>query len=226
MKLTNKVIITTDAASYIGRALSKGYANEGAQIVVSDHNFNCAQAVANEISATGATAIALQANMTSENDVQRLIAETKKRFGKLDVFVNNSSVWDQVDVSENLHAPSHTTSNMTVWFPTITRFLRQGQGTIINILPNTDYLSDIDLTATHHTFDEYIRNIAYIYADYNIRCNGIILESMETAPYSGNPNDANLQVQELVQHAIFLSSDEGSFINGQVLRLKKPIRAC
>lgn len=77
MRLEGKVAIVTGAASGMGKAIAEGYAKEGAKVVVSDLNLDGAQTVADGIQANGGTAIAIQTNVASTEDMQRLFDETK-----------------------------------------------------------------------------------------------------------------------------------------------------
>jgi len=87
MRLEGKVAIVTGAASGMGKAIAEGYAKEGAKVVVSDLNLDGAQAVVEGIQAAGGTAFAIQTNVASTEDLQRLFDETKSNYGQLDILV-------------------------------------------------------------------------------------------------------------------------------------------
>jgi len=90
-KLENKVAVVTGASKGIGTGIAKLLAAAGARVVV---NYSSARAGADqvvaEIKADGGKAIAIQGNVSSEKDITRLFAETKKAFGPVDILVNNA----------------------------------------------------------------------------------------------------------------------------------------
>lgn len=88
MKIQDKVIIVTGGANGIGRALCRKFAAEKARaVVVSDIDTKGAEAVAAEIKG-----VAIPANAAKEAEMQKLVAETTKRFGRVDVFCSNAGV--------------------------------------------------------------------------------------------------------------------------------------
>lgn len=92
MRLQNKVAIVTGGAGGIGAATARAFAREGAQVVVVDVNGSVAQEVAQSISAAGGTALAVQADVSSEPDIERVVATTVERFGGVDVVFNNAGI--------------------------------------------------------------------------------------------------------------------------------------
>jgi NAD(P)-dependent dehydrogenase (short-subunit alcohol dehydrogenase family) len=94
-KLAGKVAVVTGASKGIGTAIAKHLAAEGASVVV---NYSLSKAgaekVVSEITAQGGKAVAVQANVAKQADIQNLFAETKKAFGKLDVLVNNAGIYE------------------------------------------------------------------------------------------------------------------------------------
>jgi Dehydrogenases with different specificities (related to short-chain alcohol dehydrogenases) len=92
MRLENKNAIVTGGAGGIGRATSFAFAAEGARVAVVDLQADAAEAVAAEIRAAGGEAIAIAADVSSETDIQRTIAETLAAFGGVDVVFNNAGI--------------------------------------------------------------------------------------------------------------------------------------
>jgi NAD(P)-dependent dehydrogenase (short-subunit alcohol dehydrogenase family) len=94
-RLKGKVAIVTGAGSGIGSALARRLAQDGASVVIADlEKFDTAAA---EIArATGARTLGLQVDVSSENDVARMAAETVKAFGRIDVLVNNAAVFSSL----------------------------------------------------------------------------------------------------------------------------------
>lgn len=92
MKLQDKVCIVTGAASGIGKEIAITYAREGGKVVIADMNRPAAQAVADEITAAGGTAMAVVMDVTSEEQVEAAVAEVVTAYGGVDVLVSNAGI--------------------------------------------------------------------------------------------------------------------------------------
>jgi NAD(P)-dependent dehydrogenase (short-subunit alcohol dehydrogenase family) len=92
MRLENKSAIVTGGAGGIGRATSLAFAAEGARVAVVDVQPGAAEAVAAEIRAAGGMAIALTADVSSESDIERVVADTVAEFGGVDIVFNNAGI--------------------------------------------------------------------------------------------------------------------------------------
>jgi meso-butanediol dehydrogenase / (S,S)-butanediol dehydrogenase / diacetyl reductase len=90
MRLGDKVCVVTGGGSGLGRATCLLFAREGARVVVADRNGAAAQATAAEVYESGREAMALEVAVASRADVRRMVEETGRRFGRLDVLVNNA----------------------------------------------------------------------------------------------------------------------------------------
>src|SRR5436190_23479274 len=94
-KLIGKVAVVTGASKGIGAGVALQLAKEGAAVVVNySSSKEGADRVVSEIVGNGGKAVAVQANVAKQADVQRLFAETKKAFGRLDVLVNNAGIYE------------------------------------------------------------------------------------------------------------------------------------
>lgn len=92
MRLEGKRAIVTGGAGGIGRATSLAFAAEGASVAVVDLNGEAAQTVADEIRAAGGTAIAIAADVSSEADIESVVAGVQQEFGGIDVVFNNAGI--------------------------------------------------------------------------------------------------------------------------------------
>jgi len=92
MRLEGKKAIVTGGAGGIGRATSLAFAAEGAAVAVVDLNAEAAQAVADEIRDAGGTAIAIAADVSSEAEIERIVATTVADLGGIDVVFNNAGI--------------------------------------------------------------------------------------------------------------------------------------
>lgn len=93
MRLANKAAVITGSSRSIGAAVAKKYAKEGAQVVVNYRSHpDLAKQVVKEICSQGGEAIAVQADVSREEDVARLVENAAQRFGKIDILVNNAAM--------------------------------------------------------------------------------------------------------------------------------------
>jgi len=243
MRLEGKVAIVTGAASGMGKAIAESYAKEGAIVIVSDLQFEGAQTVADAIKSTGAEAGAIQTNVTSEKDVQQLFDETKKAYGKVDILVNNAGIMDGMEpVGETSDErwekvfAVNTTAVMKAMRIAVNLFIEQGHGTIVNNISAGGLYgarAGAAYTASKHAVVGLTKNTAFMYADKNIRCNGIAPGAVKTNISSSMSNVSQfgagrqslgmainprvVEPEEIAALALFLGSDESSFVNGQVI---------
>jgi sorbitol-6-phosphate 2-dehydrogenase len=99
--LLDKVAIVTGGGQGLGEAISLRLAQEGAQVVIADINLETAQETAARIAqATDRKAIALQVNVTDEEQVEAMVSRTVEAFGRLDILVNNAGVLRSGPVEE------------------------------------------------------------------------------------------------------------------------------
>ena len=92
MRLENKVAIITGSGGGIGEATAKLFASEGAKVAVVDVNYEQAERVAKEITDTGGEAIALKVDISNRGDVEKMVAGTKEKFGRIDILINNAGI--------------------------------------------------------------------------------------------------------------------------------------
>src|SRR4051812_16031654 len=94
-KLAGKVAVVTGASKGIGAAIATHLADAGAAVVINyASSKESADRVVAEIVAKGGKAVAVQANVANQADIERLFAATKKAFGTIDVLVNNAGVYE------------------------------------------------------------------------------------------------------------------------------------
>src|SRR5438477_792943 len=114
-KLDGKVAIVTGASKGIGAAIAKALAAEGASVVV---NYSSSKAdgekVAKEITGDGGKAIAIQANLSKREDIERLFGESKKAFGRLDILVNNAGIYEFTPLENVTEEHFHKQFNLNV----------------------------------------------------------------------------------------------------------------
>jgi 3-oxoacyl-[acyl-carrier protein] reductase len=100
-KLEGKVAVVTGASKGIGAAIAKELASEGASVVVNyASSKDGADRVVGEIKSQGGKAIAVQADVAKKADIERLFAETKKAFGRVDILINNAGIYEFAGIGE------------------------------------------------------------------------------------------------------------------------------
>ena len=243
MKLAGKVAVVTGAASGMGKAIAELFAAEGAKVVATDVNVEGVEAVVRGIEERGGSAAALRVNVASEEDVQRMIDTAVERFGTLDILVNNAGIMDNFvpagEVTDELWEKIfavNTTGPMRAIRKALSIFTEKKSGVIVNIASIgglNGSRAGAAYTASKHAVIGLTKNVGYQYASQGIRCNAIApggvntnIGATMTAPnpfgmeqamkgIGANPRAG--ESEEIAKVALFLASDDASFVNGAVL---------
>jgi 3-oxoacyl-[acyl-carrier protein] reductase len=241
MRLADKVAIITGSGRGIGREIAVRFAAEGARTVVADVHGDNARAVAAAITAAGGAALAVRVDITDATQVEALIQETLARFGQLDVLVNNAGV--------GLNKPFLTTTldewdrqlrvNLTGTFlcaQAAARVLvRRGGGRIINIASISGQRGGQGRAAYGASKAGVIlltKVLAVELAPHGVRVNAIAPGPVVTEMSNGTHTEATRRAYheriplgrygrecEIAAAALFLASEESSFVNGHVLNV-------
>ncbi|WP_209860547.1 SDR family oxidoreductase [Paenibacillus shirakamiensis] len=243
LRLSGKVAVITGAASGMGKAIAELFAVEGAKVVVSDLRVEAAQTVVADIEAKGGTALAVAANVAKEEDVQHLIDTTVEQFGTLDILINNAGIMDNFvpagDVTDELWErifAINTTGPMRTTRKALSIFLDKKSGVIVNIASAGGLYGSragAAYTASKHAVVGFTKNVGFQYATSGIRCNAIapggVSTNIGTTINAPNPfgmekamagmglNPRAGEPEEIAKVALFLASDESSFVNGAVV---------
>lgn len=98
--MKNKVVIITGASSGIGKACAKEFANKGCKLAIAARNKPRLEELANQIDSSGERVLAVQTDITDENACRRLIEQTERKFGAIDVLINNAGISMRASFSE------------------------------------------------------------------------------------------------------------------------------
>lgn len=243
MKLQGKVAVVTGAASGMGKAIAELYAKEGAKVVAADLDLEGAEAVAEGIKKNGGTAKAVKANVAKQEDVDSMIDTAVSEFGTLDILVNNAGIMDGfepvneiADEKWDLIFDVNTKGPMRSMRKAIPLFLEKESGVIINIA-STGGLNGAHAGAAYgaskHAVIGLTKNTGFMYAQKGIRCNAIAPGAVMTNIASTIKDVSEFgmsrckvaqgvipragQSEEIASVALFLASDEASFVNGTVV---------
>lgn len=243
MKLKDKVAIITGAASGMGKAIAQLFAAEGAKVVVSDLNIEGASAVVDEIKANNGNALAIAANVAKEEDVQALVDKTVAEYGTLDILVNNAGIMDNFvpagEVTDELWErvlAINTTGPMRAIRKALPIFLAKESGVIVNVASVGGLhgsRAGAAYTASKHALIGLTKNVGFQYSSKGIRCNviapgGVATNintsinapnefGMERAMSGAGNNPRTGTSEEIATVALFLASDDSSFVNGTVV---------
>lgn len=243
MKLQGKVAVVTGAGSGMGRAIAIIFAKEGAKVVVSDINLDTANATAAEIKANGGEAMSVLTNVAKEEDVQKMIDTAVNTYGTLDILVNNAGIMDNFEPAGDIQDSNwerifavNTTGVMRATRKAIPIFLAKQKGVIINIASIGGLYgarAGATYTASKHAVVGFTKNTGFMYAKQGIRCNAIAPGGVETniglsmtninefgmgrtqPGMAANPRMG--KSEEIATVALFLASDDSSFVNGDVI---------
>ncbi|MGP4108697.1 SDR family oxidoreductase [Virgibacillus sp. L01] len=243
MKLDGKVAVVTGAASGMGKSIAELYAKEGAKVLLADLNLEGAEKVTEEITSNGGTAKAVKVNVAELADIENMIDTAVSEYGTLDILVNNAGIMDGMepvgDITDerwDLIFDINTKGVMRATRKALPIFLEKGKGVIINTA-STGGLNGAHAGATYgaskHAVVGLTKNTGFMYAEKGIRCNAIAPGGVETniASSMKNINEFGAsrtqlahgvmprsgQPEEIAQVALFLASDESSFVNGTVV---------
>jgi NAD(P)-dependent dehydrogenase (short-subunit alcohol dehydrogenase family) len=243
MGLEGKVAVVTGAASGIGKAIALQYAKAGARVVVSDLNFEGAKDTVKIIESTGGTAIAVFTNVAKEEDIQYMIDTAVQTYGTVDILVNNAGIMDNMDPAADITDELwdrifsvNTTSVMRATRKVLPLFLAKGAGVIINIASVGGLYGSragAAYTASKHAVIGFTKNVGFQYSLKGIRCNAIAPGSVQTniattmtalnefgsgrCMVGLGLNPRTSQPEEIARAALFLASDDSSFVNGAIL---------
>ena len=240
MRLSNKVALITGAGSGIGRESALLFASEGASIVAADVNEQAAAETVALVKAQGGRAAACRADVSKAADSEQMIAFAEREFGKLDVLFNNAGIMhgrddDAIATEEAIWDLTMNINAKGVFFGCkygIPALRRAGGGSIINTASFVALLGaatpQIAYTASKGAVLALTRELAVIHARENIRVNALcpgplrtklLMDFLDTEEKKQRrlvhiPMGRFGEAHEIAKGALFLASDESSYVTG------------
>ena len=237
MRLQDKVAIITGAARGMGAAEAKLFAQEGAKVVLADIQVEDGQTVTNEITGSGGAAVFVEMDVSSQSDWDRTIEAAISNFGKIDVLINNAGIIERDNLEEttvNTWDRIMAVNARGVFLGTqavIPHMKAAGGGSIINISSISGMISVgyPAYNASKGAIRVFTKSAAVELARDNIRVNsihpGTIWTSMSTYKRAFTREERAQTIPmkrvaepiEIAYPALFLASDESSYVTGAEL---------
>lgn len=238
-RLKDKVTIVTGAAHGIGRAIAELFAEEGAWVLVADLDREAGEAVVRGIYESGGKAQFSLTDVTCDDDIERAVKAASDRSGRIDVLVNNAAhlgdwldvqqatpgQWDQ-GFSVSLMGAAYFTRSVLPWM------IPHNRGSIVNIASIQGLVagrSSVVYTSMKHALVGLTRSTALDFGPQGIRANAICPGPIRTriSPAIGSEMHQRQisktmlartgEPREVASAAVFLASDESSYITGVAL---------
>jgi NAD(P)-dependent dehydrogenase (short-subunit alcohol dehydrogenase family) len=251
-RLANKVAIVFGAGSTEigvsnGGAAAIAFARGGARVVAVDLNADNAQRTVDRIHSEGGRAVNVRADVTCLAQIEAAVDTGIEAFGGLDVLYNNVGInrpGGPVDMEEQVWDAIMATNIKSLFLTSkvvIPEFVKRGSGVIVNVSSITGVAwhgrPTIAYSASKAAVNQFTRSIAAQYGPQNIRCNAILVGSIDTPRASSQLNSSygenvdemlrqrrqNVPLRrlgtpwEVANAAVFLASDEASYITGAVV---------
>lgn len=246
-RLAGKVAVVTGASKGIGAGIAKALAEDGAAVVVNYASSQAgADAVVNAITASGGKAVAIQGDVSIAAQAQSLIEAAVEHFGRLDILVNNSGVFDVAPVEHVTEDQYRRLFDVNVLGVLLTtqaaiKHLQEG-GSVINISSSITSLRTPGTsiyTATKAAVNAISGVLVKELAPRNIRVNVVspgfvVTEGTRTAGIVGSEMEAGIVAQtplgragqpdDIARVVAFLASDDARFVTGEEITASGGLR--
>ena len=239
MRFKDQVAIITGAARGIGRSITLALVGEGAKVVPVDVDREALQNLRAEVEKRGGQALPVACDISKSSDVERMVEDVLKAFGRIDLLVNNAGIirrgtietvteedWDRV-IAINLKGTFNCCKAV------VGPMKRQGSGKIVNVSSIAGKLGDINSAPGYGSSkagaDALMKALARQLAPSGIRVNAVAPHAIETemsAQWSderrreiiaGIPLGRLGRPEDVADAVLFLASDAASFITGEIL---------
>jgi len=241
-RLENKVALITGAGSGMGKAQAILFAREGAKIIAADINMDGLKKTVEEIEKNGGKAFAVEIDVSKKDSVDEGVRKGLEEYGKIDILSNTAGILDDykptLDTPEELWDKIMSVNLKGVYYMTnavLPQMVEREEGTIVNIASIAAFVAGgggAAYTSAKHAIAGYTKQLSSDYGKKGIRVNAIapgaiesgmtkeifeegaaeVMESVKSVPAGryGQP-------EEIASVALFLVSEESSFMHGAIV---------
>jgi NAD(P)-dependent dehydrogenase (short-subunit alcohol dehydrogenase family) len=243
MKLKDRVAIITGASKGIGKGIGVRYSQEGAKVVLASRSVDLLSAIVDEIKKTGGQALAFAVDVRKPESIQEVVDRTVAKYGRLDIMVNNAGI-SMAHPSEDLSSEEWTRAVETDLFGVFygsqsaaRQMMRQGGGCVINVTSVYGLVAApmrAAYCASKAGANMLTKVLAIEWASKNIRVNAIAPGYIRTelvqdlidkgilpvgAIEKRTPKGRIGEVTDVLALAVYLASDEASFMTGSIVTI-------
>ncbi len=242
-RLEGKVAVVTGAAQGIGEVYAKALAKEDAKVVVSD--IADPSRVAEEIYADGGSAIAIEADITSDDSLAALVEKTEADFGPIEILVNNAALFAELMITPIMEMSNeewdrvmrvNARGSFQCIKAAVPSMLKNGRGKIINISSGTFYYGGpgfANYVSSKGAILGLTRSAARELGDKNIHVNCIIPGFTESEGVQNHPQldiaraptlqsrilKRDMMPEDLIGTLLFFASEDSDFLTGQSINV-------
>ncbi len=243
MRLQGKVAVITGASAGIGQAIAELFAEEGAKLVLADVDAKNGGQVTEAIRAKGGDARFFEADISKDADDRRIAREAVEVFGRIDVLVNDAAAFVLKGFDATPEDWQRSLSTNVMGTALVTKYavehMKKTGGAIVNLASISSFVAQPDFfaySATKAAILQMTRNMALDLGPFNIRVNcicpgtiltsatyrhlkntGMSFEDFEAAEGAKTFLGRIGQAREVAHAALFLASNEASYITGASL---------
>lgn len=242
MRLKDKAVIITGAGRGIGKEIALAFARQGADIAAIDLNLPEAEETAAEVRTLGMRALAIGADVSKWDEVERMANSVNEKFGKIDVLINNAAVWAglkgtpffQLTGDDWDKVFSVNVKGLFFCCKSVFPFMKeQGKGKIVNISSAVHFIGApylVHYAASKGAVVALTRSLAKELGDYKINVNAVApgitmteagkekaTKEMHEVLVNRRAIKRPQEAEDLIGAITFLSADESDFVTGQTI---------
>ena len=237
--LENRVAIVTGGAQGLGEAIVRKFAEEGAKVVIADMNMEKAEAIVNELKENSQEAMAIKVNVADKKSTDEMVESCISKYGRVDILINNAGIlrdgmlhkmeedqWDSV-IKVNLYGTYNCARSC------IDHMIEQKYGRIVNLssLARLGNVGQTNYSATKAGVVGLARTWGKELGKYNITANAIAPGAIDTEMWRKVPEKYQAPAiaaiplrrvgkpEDIANAALFLCSDLGEYVTGQIIHV-------
>lgn len=241
-KLENKTAFITGAGSGMGKAQAVLFAKEGASVIAADINVEGVKETEKQIKEAGGEALAVEIDVSSKTSVEEAVQKGLEKYGAIDVLSNTAGILDgyapTLETSEELWDKILNINLKGVYYVTnavLPQMIKRSGGVVINIASIAAFVAGgggAAYTSAKHAIAGYTKQLSFDYGQKGIRANAIAPGAVETGmtkqifeegsaavmeAVNSVPAGRYGQAEEIAAAALFLASEDASFVHGAIL---------